>query len=170
MRTPFRLAVIAGLAFALPSVASEPPPDPVPTPAPADKVSATEQPVTDPFETVFQRDIMAGESGLHLTGAGFARLERLAAALLADPAIRLEVAAHTSSEGSHEYNDDYTRRAAEIIVGMLASHGVAADRLVPVGYGERQPAVEDSTSRDNSRIEFVRLPSAPVASEPASEE
>lgn len=71
--------------------------------------------------------------------------------------VQVEVAGHTCSIGSEAYNEDLSRRRAQAVVNYLISRGIAADRLEPVGYGERAP-VADNVTREgrvqNRRVEL----------------
>ena len=68
-------------------------------------------------------------------------LDRLVALLNENPNVTIELSAHTDSRGSDAYNERLSQRRAESVVGYLISHGIAADRLSPVGYGEKKPKV-----------------------------
>jgi outer membrane protein OmpA-like peptidoglycan-associated protein len=73
------------------------------------------------------------------------------------PDTRWEVAGHTDSVGSARKNKSLSQRRADSVRTWLMSQGIAADRLVAVGYGEDQPKYNNRT-RDgramNRRIEF----------------
>jgi len=68
-------------------------------------------------------------------------LDRLVALLNENPNVTIELSAHTDSRGSDAYNERLSQRRAESVVSYLISHGIAADRLSPVGYGEKKPKV-----------------------------
>jgi outer membrane protein OmpA-like peptidoglycan-associated protein len=88
-------------------------------------------------------------------------LDRVATALN-DPEwvrTRFEVAGHTSSIGTHEYNLDLSQRRADAVVAYLVSKGVASDRLTAKGYGEANPLYpNDNEGRNwkNRRVELRR--------------
>ena len=48
----------------------------------------------------------------------------------------IEVAGHTDSTGSDQYNQALSERRAQSVAGYLASHGVTQQRLMTVGAGE----------------------------------
>jgi outer membrane protein OmpA-like peptidoglycan-associated protein len=56
-----------------------------------------------------------------------------------NPNVTIELAAHCDYKGSDEYNKRLSQRRAESVVNYLIAHGIAADRLTPVGYGEEVP-------------------------------
>ena len=53
--------------------------------------------------------------------------------------ITIELSAHTDYRGSASYNERLSQRRAESVVNYLIEHGIAADRLKPVGYGKMKP-------------------------------
>ena len=73
-----------------------------------------------------------------------------------------KVGAHSDSEGSTSRNRDRTQARADAIVDFLVSAGIRRERLVAVGYGEKNPIADNSTDEGkaaNRRIEFsVALP------------
>lgn len=73
-----------------------------------------------------------------------ATLDTLATALSRYPALRLEVQGHTDNQGDSTLNYQLSQRRAEAVCHYLAAHGVAADRLRPVGYGGRQPVADNN--------------------------
>jgi len=79
------------------------------------------------------------------------------------PDIVIEISAHTDYKGSRNYNLKLSQKRAESVVNYLLLQGIAANRLVPVGYGEEKPLVKSKTSdgsdiaearQKNRRIEF----------------
>ena len=53
--------------------------------------------------------------------------------------VTIELSAHTDYRGSAAYNERLSQRRAESVVSYLIEHGIAADRLKPVGYGKMKP-------------------------------
>ena len=68
-----------------------------------------------------------------------AALDDLVKLLNENPNITIELSAHTDYKGSAEYNKRLSQRRAESVVNYLIEHGIAADRLTPVGYGKESP-------------------------------
>lgn len=56
-----------------------------------------------------------------------------------NPNVTIELAAHTDFVGSDAYNKALSQRRAESVIRYLIGHGIAADRLTPVGYGKERP-------------------------------
>ena len=66
-------------------------------------------------------------------------LDQLVALLNENPNVTIELSAHTDYRGSEEYNKRLSQRRAESVVNYLIEHGIASDRLTPVGYGKEKP-------------------------------
>ena len=66
-------------------------------------------------------------------------LDKLVALLKENPHVTIEFSAHCDYKGSAEYNKRLSQRRAEAVVAYLIAHGIAADRLTPVGYGKERP-------------------------------
>ena len=66
-------------------------------------------------------------------------LDQLVKLLEENPNITIELSAHTDYRGSAEYNKRLSQRRAESVVNYLIAHGIASDRLTPVGYGKEKP-------------------------------
>lgn len=66
-------------------------------------------------------------------------LDKLVGLLNENPNVTIELAAHCDYKGSAEYNKRLSQRRAESVVNYLIAHGIAADRLTPVGYGKERP-------------------------------
>ena len=66
-------------------------------------------------------------------------LDNLVALLNENPNVTIELSAHCDYKGSAEYNKRLSQRRAESVVNYLVEHGIANDRLTPVGYGKEKP-------------------------------
>ena len=72
----------------------------------------------------------------------------------------VEVAGHTDSKGSEEYNQSLSERRATAVKDYLNSKGVKASRLSSRGYGELQPVASNDTEAgraENRRVELIVL-------------
>jgi OmpA-OmpF porin, OOP family len=66
------------------------------------------------------------------------------------PQLRVEVAGHTDSVGTDEYNQGLSDRRARAVYDYLTGHGIDAGRLSgPTGYGESRP-IAPNTNEDGS--------------------
>ncbi len=66
-------------------------------------------------------------------------LDELVRLLNENPNITIELSAHCDYRGRAEYNKKLSQRRAESVVNYLIEHGIAQDRLRPVGYGKEKP-------------------------------
>lgn len=74
--------------------------------------------------------------------------------------VNIEVAGHTDSHGSDEYNMKLSQQRAETIRTYLITKGIAASRVTAKGYGESQPIADNATDESrfiNRRVELVPL-------------
>ena len=66
-------------------------------------------------------------------------LDELVQLLNENPNVTIELSAHCDYKGPAAYNKRLSQRRAESVVNYLIEHGIAADRLTPVGYGKEKP-------------------------------
>ncbi len=66
-------------------------------------------------------------------------LDELVNLLNENPNVIIELSAHCDYKGPAAYNKRLSQRRAESVVNYLIEHGIAADRLTPVGYGKEKP-------------------------------
>lgn len=95
-----------------------------------------------------------------LTAAALRVLDRVAASLIASPDLRVRVSGHTDSTGPRAFNVKLSQDRAESVRRYLIAQGVAADRLVAVGYGPDRPVADNSTAASramNRRVELERI-------------
>jgi len=65
-------------------------------------------------------------------------LDALAAILNKYQNIQIELASHTDSRGTTDYNNQLSQRRADKVVAYMVEQGIDPSRLNPVGYGESQ--------------------------------
>jgi outer membrane protein OmpA-like peptidoglycan-associated protein len=90
----------------------------------------------------------------------FVELDRVVKLLAENPAIEIELAAHTDSKGSDDYNYKLSDNRARSVMNYLISKGIAASRLRSQGYGETKPLASNETDDGrqlNRRVEFTIL-------------
>lgn len=92
------------------------------------------------------------------------QLAEIAKYLQAAPKARVLVVGHTDNSGAIDYNRDLSdRRAASVVAALAGQHGVANERMFPVGVGLAAPIASNLTEdgkAKNRRVEIVALPSA----------
>lgn len=54
------------------------------------------------------------------------------------PDMKIELSSHTDSRGNDAYNEDLSQRRANSAVAWIVGKGIASDRIVAKGYGEKQ--------------------------------
>lgn len=84
-------------------------------------------------------------------------LDRKAAIMRANPAVRVRISGHADERGSDEYNQVLGQRRANAAKDYLVARGVEATRIHLTSYGEERPVdragSEDAFAR-NRRDEF----------------
>ncbi len=74
------------------------------------------------------------------------------------PQLKVEVAGHTDSVGSEEYNQGLSQRRAQVVYNYLTGKGVDAARLVgPNGFGEVKPIDVNTTKEGRARNRRTEL-------------
>ena len=76
-----------------------------------------------------------------LTEASTSALDNLVKLLVENPHVTIELSAHCDYKGSAAYNKQLAQKRAQSVVNYLIQHGIAKDRLTPVGYGKERPKV-----------------------------
>jgi len=74
----------------------------------------------------------------------------------------IEVAGHTDSSGSDQYNQALSERRAQAVAGYLGSHGEKTQRLITIGAGEAHPVASNDTEQGRSQNRRVELTIVPV--------
>lgn len=98
-------------------------------------------------------------------------LDKLVQLLIDNPEIKIELSSHTDSVDTEEYNDWLSQKRADAAVEYIVRHGIAPDRLVAKGYGERKPIARNTNPngtdnpvgrQKNRRTEFKILEIADI--------
>lgn len=87
-------------------------------------------------------------------------LDRAVEVLKTYPDIRIEVSGHTDNRGKADFNRDLSQKRAEAVRDYLSTKGIAAARIVAVGYGMDRPLADNKTVSgrgQNRRTEFKVL-------------
>lgn len=95
-----------------------------------------------------------------LQPASLAELNQLKALLEQRPSLRLEISGHTDSDGPSELNRTLSEARAKAVLDHLVSQGIAADRLVAVGFGDTKPVANNDSDANkalNRRTEIKVL-------------
>jgi outer membrane protein OmpA-like peptidoglycan-associated protein len=73
----------------------------------------------------------------------------------------IEVAGHTDSTGTDEYNQQLSDRRANAVAAYLGTRSVLSDRVITVGMGEGRPVATNDTDngrQQNRRVELTLVP------------
>lgn len=73
----------------------------------------------------------------------------------------IEVAGHTDSTGSSEYNAGLSDRRANSVAQYLRSQGILGDRVMTLGLGEDYPVADNGSANGrqaNRRVELTLVP------------
>lgn len=86
---------------------------------------------------------------------------------------RIELGAHTDSQGSDAFNMELSQDRADTVRTAMAGAGIDTALMAARGYGETRPVADNATDAGreaNRRIEFRLLSPFPVAGEAAAAE
>ncbi|MCC6806786.1 MAG: OmpA family protein [Deltaproteobacteria bacterium] len=167
-----RYRVLAGVSYA-PSEDTSRPAEPEPRPVDVILMPATSQPVVvaaEPplreikVEITRQKIAISDKVYFKLDSdeidpVSFPLLDKVAEVMVKTPRLRLvRVEGHTDNVGSDKYNKKLSDRRSRSVMRYLVKQGVAANRLIHHGYGEKKPKMSNMTSKGravNRRVEFV---------------
>lgn len=95
-----------------------------------------------------------------LTPESYSTLDEVAASLVANPGVRIEIAGHTDATGSRERNTELSLARALAVRAYLAQKGVDPGRMEARGYGPDRPIATNATAAgraQNRRVEINML-------------
>lgn len=144
---------ILGVSYLKPRRVELPPPPPPPVEE-AEVVRAKEKIViTKKVHFEFDKAVIRPIS--------FRILDAVVDIMKQNPDIRkVQVEGHCDAKGSDAYNIKLSQRRANAVRDYLIAHGIEADRLVAIGYGESRPVADNGTAEGrarNRRVEFTIL-------------
>jgi outer membrane protein OmpA-like peptidoglycan-associated protein len=121
------------------------------------RVGATGQPAAPPRASASLL-ITFETNSTELTAAARRQLDIVASALRNDRLVeyRFTVEGHADPRGSDDSNLKLSQERAESVKRYLVAAGIAEDRLVPEGRGEREPMLPaQPAAPENRRVTFV---------------
>ena len=95
-----------------------------------------------------------------LKSESFVELDKVVDFLNNNPTVQIEIAGHTDSKGSDDYNLNLSQGRAEAVVNYLIEQQIDSYRLSAKGYGETVPVDTNDTEEgraENRRVEFTIL-------------
>lgn len=75
------------------------------------------------------------------------------------PTMEFEIVGHTDKVGNADRNKTLSQQRAESVKAWLVARGINANRLIPIGMGQDEPLVpntSDENKQKNRRVEFRR--------------
>lgn len=87
----------------------------------------------------------------------FIELDRVVKLLQENPAIEIEMSAHTDSHGSDEYNFKLSDSRARSCMEYILSKGISSSRITSRGYGETMPVAPNSNADGSDNPEGRQL-------------
>ncbi|MEY3013002.1 MAG: OmpA-like protein [Pseudomonadota bacterium] len=114
--------------------------------------------VVEKDRIVFKKQINFKTNSAKIIGAvSFQILDECADALKSRQDVRVQVEGHTDERGPDKKNKKLSQQRAESVVKALIDRGIAASRLLPIGFGEERPldpAHNKAAWAKNRRVEF----------------
>ncbi len=95
-----------------------------------------------------------------LRAESYIELNRVVKLLTDNPAIEIEMSAHTDGRGSDEYNFRLSDQRAKSVMEYIISKGISPSRITSHGYGKTKPVATNDTDEGrqlNRRVEFKIL-------------
>ncbi|HNS83392.1 MAG TPA: OmpA family protein [Methanolinea sp.] len=115
----------------------------------------------DVLTVTFKSDYLFAVNSSTLLPGAQGELQRVADVLRQYPETNIQIAGHTDSSGSTDYNQKLSERRAEAVRNALAGMGVNTSRLTTIGYGETRPIASNATEggrQQNRRVEVRIVP------------
>jgi outer membrane protein OmpA-like peptidoglycan-associated protein len=110
----------------------------------------------DVLKATFKSESYFDYDSSRLKPGAYPELRRVADILIKYPHSRIEVAGHTDTKGSQEYNQRLSEQRAQAVANQLIYNGVSAQRVTAVGYGESRPISTNDAM--NRRVEILISP------------
>lgn len=94
-----------------------------------------------------------------------AALQNVLALIVKRPASHWIISGHTDNQGAADLNQKLSQARAASVIAWLVSHGVAANRLTPQGFGSSRPVADNATEAGralNRRVEMQLVDAQPA--------
>lgn len=109
----------------------------------------------------FKSDVLFDVNSSTVKPGGYDELQRVAGVLNNYPQTTIQIAGHTDSTGSDQYNMQLSQQRANAVKNALVGYGVAPARLMTIGYGESKPIASNATDAGrqmNRRVAITITP------------
>jgi outer membrane protein OmpA-like peptidoglycan-associated protein len=140
------------------AVITEPVRSPEPAAEEAPVLAPAPEPAAAPEAFVVTERIQFGHDSAVIESVAHPSLDTVVLSLRANPAYRVELEGHASSEGGEAHNQSLSERRAQAVLDYLVGHGIARERIVSRGFSASQPSQSNVTAggrEANRRVEFV---------------
>jgi OOP family OmpA-OmpF porin len=94
----------------------------------------------------------------------YTELEKVAAFLLQNPTLKIEIGGHTDNTGSELHNQQLSEKRAKSVADFLNSQAISKNQVQIKGYGSKKPLLPNTSEENkqqNRRIEFKIIASKP---------
>ena len=115
----------------------------------------------DVLAVTFKSDVLFDVNSAVLKPGAYTEINRVSQVLVQYPQTTVQIAGHTDSTGSEEYNQKLSEERAMSVQNALISQGVAPSRLRTIGFGESQPVADNGTEAGrqlNRRVVVTIVP------------
>ena len=106
----------------------------------------------------FDSDVLFPVDSAALSPGSRSTLEQVASVIEEYDKTAVVVQGHTDSTGAEEHNQALSERRAGSVRNFLVGHGVDAERIVAIGYGEYEPVADNGTTEGrqlNRRVDTL---------------
>src|SRR5512135_2701028 len=135
------------------AVKPEPKPEPVPPPAPTPEPAPA--PAAEPVKITLE-DIHFDFNKATLTKVAAGILDSDIKTLQENPGIKVQIEGHACAHGAEDYNMALSERRANAVKEYLLNHGIAADRMTTISYGETRPLCVEEPTPKNKNSECMK--------------
>ncbi len=107
--------------------------------------AANIQRTADVLAVTFKSDYLFAVGSANLNAGAFNEISRVSRVLNQYPDTSIQVAGHTDSTGSEEFNQTLSMNRAENVKNALVGQGVNPSRISTIGFGESAPVADNSS-------------------------
>ncbi len=114
-------------------------------------------PVLPKDSLIVLNDVLFEVNSFHLRAGVHAQLDSIAAFIINNEKLRVNVTGHTDPTGGEAHNQRLSENRARVVAEYLVEQGVPASRVAFQGYGSAQPRAENTTEEGRKRNRRVEI-------------